>query len=159
MPDPQDAQQMLEALALTGATTVVAAMATDAWQAARARTVRLFHHRTHDFPAVEAQLEGDAVVVARDEDAEAARQELVGPWRRRLVALLREDPDAAAELTALIHEVRRELPQAQRSWVQTNTAHGHGIVNAVQHGSQHNYYPDSAPPERHRGTATGEPEA
>jgi hypothetical protein len=42
MPDPPDAQQVLEALALTGARTVVAAMATGAWQATRTGTARLF---------------------------------------------------------------------------------------------------------------------
>ncbi|WP_280722600.1 hypothetical protein [Kitasatospora sp. MAA4] len=97
--------------------------------------------------------------MAQDENAEAARQELVGPWRRRPVALLREDPDAAAELTALIDEVREELPQAQRSWAQTITASGHGVVNAVQHGNQHNYYMDSSAPDRQRGTAAREADA
>lgn len=155
MPDPQEAQQVLEALALTGATTVVAAMATDAWQAARTGTARLFHRRGGTLSAIEAQLDGDAEVVDRDEYADAARGDLVGAWKRRLIALLREFPEAGADLQALIEQVGGELPPAQRSWVQNNLATDHGVINAVQHGHQHNFYMDSPPPQDRTGPQSG----
>jgi len=134
MPDPQEAQQMLEALALTGATAVVAAMATDAWQATRTGTARMFHRRGRPLEVIEAQLDGDAAVVEQDEDTDGARRDLAGPWKRRLVALLREHPDAEADLWALIGQVRKELPEAQQSWVQTNIARHGGQVFAAQGG-------------------------
>jgi hypothetical protein len=116
VPDAQEAQQVMETLALSGATAVVAAMATDAWQATRRGMARLFSRRGGAVPAVEAQLDGDAEIVERDEDTDGARQDLVGPWRRRLLALLREFPEAQADLTTLIEEIRGQLPQAEQNW-------------------------------------------
>ncbi len=147
MPDAQEAQQVMETLALSGATAVVAAMATDAWQATRRGMARLFSRGGGAVPAVEAQLDGDAEIVERDEDTDGARQDLVGPWRRRLLALLRQFPEAQADLMVLIEQIRGELPQAEQNWVQANLARGHGIVNAVQHGTQYTFYMDSGNPE------------
>jgi hypothetical protein len=153
MLDPRDAQQVLDVLALTGATTLVAAMATDAWRTTRTGAARLFHRRGRALSAIEVQLDGDAELVEQDDDA---RQDLVGPWRRRLIALLHEFPEAEAELTALIDQVRRELPPAQRDWVQTNLATGHGVVNAVQHGNQYTFYMDSPDSQGRRSPEAGE---
>lgn len=125
----------MTALAMTGATTIVAAMATSAWQATRAGTARLFHRRGHALPAIEAQLDGDAAVVEQDDDADGARHDLIGPWNRRLVALLREHPEAQADLKSLIDDVRGQLPQVQQSWVQANIARDGGQVFAAQGGS------------------------
>jgi hypothetical protein len=79
MPDPQDAQQALEALALTGATAVVTAMATDSWQAIRARTLELFrrHRPSRGTAGIEADLDG-AGAAQRAAAPAAARQTLVG---------------------------------------------------------------------------------
>jgi hypothetical protein len=106
--------------------------------------------------AVEAQLDGDAEVVEQDEDADGARQDLVGHWKRRLTALLREFPETETDLTALIDQVRQELPPAQRGWLQTNLAADHGVVNAVQHGNQYTFYMDSPNPQNRTGPETGE---
>ena len=46
----------LTTLAMTGAHTIVAAMATNAWESAQAAAARLFHRRGHALEAVEAQL-------------------------------------------------------------------------------------------------------
>ena len=124
----------MTALAMTGATTIVAAMATNAWQGARAGAARLFHRRGHALAAIEAQLDGDAAIVQQDADADGARQDLVGPWTRRLAALLREHPEAEADLRALLAEVRTQLPDAQRGWVQTNLARDGGQT-VVEEGS------------------------
>ncbi|MGI5329345.1 hypothetical protein [Actinomadura nitritigenes] len=163
MTDPQDAQAVVEALALTGATTVVAAMATEAWQATRTRTARLFHRQGRAASAVEAQLDGDAELVGSEDDPDGTRRELVGPWKRRFAALLRELPESEADLRALIDDVRADLPVAQRVWLQNNTADDHAVVNAVQHGNQYTFYMDTPGP-GHRardrsGAASGDGEA
>jgi hypothetical protein len=136
VPDPQDAQPILEALALTGAMTVVAAMATDAWQAARAGTARLFRH---DGPARQeaaaVRLEADAALVARTDNAERARRGLIPRWQLELEELLRDHADAAGEVQALVREVRSLLPGAQESWVQNNIARDHGQVFASLGGN------------------------
>lgn len=165
MTDPQDAQAVVEALALTGATTVVAAMATEAWQATRTRTARLFHRQGRAASAVEAQLDGDAELVRSEDDPDGARRDLVGPWKRRFAALLRELPESEADLRALIDDVSGELPVTRRVWLQNNTADDHGVVNAVQHGNQYTFYMDAPAPGRPAqdgsgaGSGDGEAEA
>jgi len=136
--------QEIEALAMTGATTIVAAMATDAWVTARSRAVRLFHRHSPDRQAdIETQLNANAVLVAQDQDAERARRALIGLWQLELKGFLTAHPDAARELSAQTAEIQAALPAAQKRWVQNNTARDHGIVNVVQHGTQHNHYMDA----------------
>jgi len=151
MSELHEAQQLVETMALTGATTVAAAMGTDAWQATRGWTARLFHRRGHDLGEVERQLDNDAALVV-GEEAEAARSELVPPWRRRLLALLREDPQAVEELQELIDRIRNRLPAAAPGMTQNVTACGQAIVNVVQSGHQHNRFMDA--PRRTEGGAT-----
>ena len=120
---------------MTGASTIVAAMATSAWQVARDGVVRLFHGRGHALPGIEAQLDGDAAVVERDEDADGVREDLAGAWKRRLAALLDEHPEAGEDLRALVEQVIGRLPQAQQGPVQANIATQGGQVFAAQGGN------------------------
>ncbi|WP_328868681.1 hypothetical protein OHT76_00360 [Streptomyces sp. NBC_00287] len=129
--------EALTTLAMTGATTIVAAMATQAWQATRTGVLQLFHHDQTQQTTITAQLDGDAVLVTEDDDADGARRALVSSWKLRLEKLLRQHPDAADELRALMAEVQAELPQSQQRWVQNNTSHDHGTVFAVQGGNLH----------------------
>jgi hypothetical protein len=141
MPDPQDAQQVLEALALTGGTTLVAAMATDAWQTTRARVARLFRHgESTQRSAVEAQLTNSNTLVMEAEDTERARMGLVPLWQLQLEALLRQYPEAEGELRSLIAEVRGALPEAQQSWAQNITARDHGHAYGAQGGNVNVYH-------------------
>ncbi|MFD7972388.1 hypothetical protein [Streptomyces clavifer] len=153
----------MTALAMTGATTIVAAMATSAWQTTRDGTARLFNRGGRDLPVLQAQLDGDADIVAEDDDTDivaedddtdGARQDLVGPWRRRLTALLREHPEVAAELRALVDEARRELAPAQQNWIQHITAHqglaagtmgDHSSVTIHYHSAPE-HQPSASPP-------------
>jgi hypothetical protein len=136
MPDPQDTQRIAETLALTGASAVVAAMATDAWQAARTGTARLFRH---DEPARQEatarQLEADAALVARAADADRARLGLVPRWQVVLEELLHEHGGAAGEVQDLVQEVRLLLPETQKTWVQNNIARDQGQVFASLGGN------------------------
>jgi hypothetical protein len=114
-------EQELATLAMTGATTVVAAMATGAWESTRDGVARLFHrHGQEQVQAIAAQLDGDAAMVERAADQGEAREGLAGGWRLRLAELLREHPEAAAELRAQIEAVARQLPQAVESYTQYN---------------------------------------
>ncbi|OMI84591.1 hypothetical protein BSZ07_38090 [Streptomyces sp. M1013] len=143
--------QEIQTLAMAGATTIVAAMATDAWATARDRAVELFHRRSPDRQAdIEAQLDANAALVTRAGDGERARGTLIQLWQLELEGFLADYPDAAGDLSALAAEIRTALPAAQQQWVQNNTARDDSVVNAVQHGSQHNYYMDATsarPPE------------
>jgi hypothetical protein len=123
-------------LALTGATALVAAMATDAWQTTRTGVAVLFGRGGQARQAaIEAQLDGDAALVAQDDDADGARRDLVPAWNRRLTVLLRQHPDAEDDLRTLVAEIQAALPRAQQHWVQTNIARDNGQVFASQGGN------------------------
>ncbi|MEV3987580.1 hypothetical protein AB0J57_01590 [Streptomyces sp. NPDC049837] len=140
----------LMALAGAGATALIGAMATDAWQGARGGIVRLFGRDDENRGAVvAAQLDEDAVLVGRTDPAEEdrVREELVPVWRRRLVVLLEEHPDAEEDLRGLVERVRGGLPDERRVWVQTNTARDSATLFAVQGGSIHYHQaPGGRPP-------------
>ncbi|MFJ6793861.1 hypothetical protein [Streptomyces sp. NPDC091268] len=123
----------MSALVMTGATTIVAAMATSAWESARGRVVQVFRQRGDDgVGAIETQLDADARLVAEEEDADGTRQDLVRPWARRLAALLREHPQAAEELRRAVEEVAAALPRTGQQWTQNVTAHGGGTAFGAQ---------------------------
>ncbi|GAA2309421.1 hypothetical protein OKJ48_17070 [Streptomyces kunmingensis] len=127
---------MLEELILAGGTTVVAAMATDSWSVARSGVARLFGRRGADQQAsIEAQLDNNAALVARADDAERIRRTLLPVWSLELEALLDQHPEAERELRELIDEIQARLPAAEGASVQHNTATGGGQVFAAQGGN------------------------
>jgi tetratricopeptide (TPR) repeat protein len=129
---------VLGELAEVGGTALVGAMATDAWQATRSEVAQLFGRGgLARQAAIEAQLDGNAALVAQARDPDEVRQSLVGVWRLQLEALLGEHPDAVEELSALVAKVREALPAAQQTWVQTNIARDQATQNIVQHGTLH----------------------
>src|SRR5258705_9400596 len=132
---------------MSGATAIVAAMATEAWDVARDRAVQLFRRRGSDRQtAVAAQLEDNAVLVAHASDGERARRALIGRWQLELEEFLAADPDATAELQALIDDIRSALPTGARTWVQHNEVSGLGTGFFVQGGDQHITFMDAGPP-------------
>jgi hypothetical protein len=125
-------------LAGAGGTALVGAMATDAWQATRSGVARLFGRGgSARQAAIEAQLDGNAALVAQARDTEEVRASLVPVWRLQLEALLAEHPDVVEELRALVAQVREALPAPQQSWVQTNIARDQATQNIVQRGTLH----------------------
>ncbi|MGP8297763.1 hypothetical protein ACTPOK_07375 [Streptomyces inhibens] len=127
---------MLEELVLAGGTTVVGAMATDSWAAVRAGVARLFRHRGEERrSAIEAQLDGNAELVAQAEDRERVRQSLIALWSLELESLLDRHPEAVDELRTLIGEIEAGRPAGQQTWVQTNVARDNGRVFASQGGN------------------------
>ncbi|MFJ4097774.1 hypothetical protein ACIPYS_39955 [Kitasatospora sp. NPDC089913] len=90
-------------LVTTGATTVVGLMATEAWTQLRSRLAGLLG-RGRDAEEVSAELEEIRVEVVRaDGDAELVGDQ-AAELRNRIRRALRQDPQAAAELAALLRE-------------------------------------------------------
>lgn len=127
--------QELTSLAGTGAATLVAAMTTDAWQAARSGIARLFAHAGESRQkAAEAQLDTNAMLVTRASDPDQARRNVAGLWQVELATLLEEHPGIADELRALNTHIASALPASGQSWVQNITARDGGISIGVQGG-------------------------
>ncbi|MFI8083408.1 hypothetical protein ACIF6L_21735 [Kitasatospora sp. NPDC086009] len=140
---------MLQELILAGGTTVVGAMATDSWAAARDGVARLFRHRGEERQsAIEAQLDSNAALVTRAGNIERARQGLVPLWVLELESLVDEYPEAVTELRVLISEIESARPASQEAWVQTNIARDNGRVFAAMGG---NVVVHEAPIELERG--------
>jgi hypothetical protein len=95
----------LAALAAHGARTLAAAMTTGAWPAARDAMIRLFSVRgLHHQAAVRAQLDGGVALVQLAGHPDLAREGLVSLWELELALLLKEHPEAGAELRQFIAE-------------------------------------------------------
>ncbi|MBT2440093.1 hypothetical protein J7E93_08165 [Streptomyces sp. ISL-36] len=137
-------QQEIAALAMSGATTIVAAMATDAWATVRDGILAVVRRRSPELHAgIEAQLDDGAALVVPSQGAEAARRLLIRQWQLELERFLAVYPDAAEELAAQTDRMRAALAAAPQQHNQHNNAHGHGTVNAVQDGNQYNFSMDS----------------
>jgi hypothetical protein len=121
----------LAQLAASGATTLVGAAATDAWQYGRDGFARLLGRGHQDREAVaERRLQALAAEVERAPVGERAelRQRLLPAWQTRLADLLEEDPAVAELLRGLVDELRERLPSVQQQWVQHVTASADGAV-------------------------------
>ncbi|MFS0695189.1 hypothetical protein [Streptomyces nitrosporeus] len=157
----------LTLLAMAGATTVVSAMATSAWEVARDRTVALFRRRDEDVTAgedgsVRAELEASAARVRDAAEVEAARNRQVQRWQENLEDLLRRAPELSGEVTALIDEVGALLPTAQNVWQQSVHATGGGSAyGALGPGSSvhvhHRASPHPPPPAGSAGAGEDTP--
>ncbi|MGC4987311.1 hypothetical protein ACLQ18_43195 [Streptomyces sp. DT193] len=128
--------ESLAAVATAASTTLVAAMATDAWSAARSGVLRLFGR--DDAPeqgALVALLESEAALVSEAEDPEAARRQLAPAWQLRLEQFLHAHPEVADDVRELTRRLQDELPAQQRHWVQHVEARDHGQAFGAQGGN------------------------
>jgi hypothetical protein len=146
MPDGVGDRMLTEALAaLAGAagTAVVAAMATDAWDKAKSRVLRLYRDGGSQRRAdVEKQLEDDNALVSAAHDPSQVRQGLVPAWQEEIAHLLEDFPEAEAGLRTLLAQ-SQSLPQTGNQLIQTNAPKDHAILFAVQDGTQEiHYYED-----------------
>jgi hypothetical protein len=134
----------LVALASSGASTLVALMATDAWgQAKRAVASLLAHSRPEAVPVIEGELEESRreLAAARDRHDGEAEEELVAQWKGRLRRLLVTDPDIASALRAVVDELEASASRLNlrtRSIKMDAKASGHGRVYQQGQGVQHN---------------------
>ncbi|WP_329331444.1 hypothetical protein OG866_01570 [Streptomyces sp. NBC_00663] len=128
--------ESLAAVATAASTTLVAAMATDAWGAARSGLLRLFgRDDASGQGSLVALLESEAALVSGAEDPEAARRQLAPAWQLRLEQFLRAHPEVADEVRELTRRLQDELPAQQRHWVQHVEARDHGQAFGAQGGN------------------------
>jgi hypothetical protein len=136
----------MDAIVSSAATSLVGAMAMDAWQQARAALIAWWRRiRPNQADEVDAELVESRERVltarrARDEDAES---HLVAAWGARLTTLLRDDPALVDGLRRLIDEeiaplLRREDSTRTGSHEFRAEASGHGRV--YQAGRDQNIY-------------------
>jgi hypothetical protein len=112
--------QALLAAASSGATTLVTAMATDGWKAARSGMSRLLGRGDPGRQAaVEAHLDEHDAAVRSTADADAL--------------LLERSPEVAGELRQLTARIQSSLSPAQQAWISAHTIVQH--VTASGQGS------------------------
>ncbi|MFC5668419.1 hypothetical protein ACFP3U_36360 [Kitasatospora misakiensis] len=124
-------------LVTTGATTVVGLMATEGWTQLRSRLARLLG-RGRDAEEVSAELEEIRVEVVRaDGDAELVGDQ-AAELRNRIRRLLRQDPQAAVELRALLEEFtpRQQSGSTVYNQISGGTFNG-SVIQAGRIGHNH----------------------
>ncbi|GAA4727166.1 hypothetical protein [Phytohabitans rumicis] len=137
--------EALAALAASGGTALVGAMATDAWTVTRAGVSRLLKHvGPGRRDAIEAQLDANVALVERAHDPEQARQALAPVWQLQLTQLLEEHPELETALVDLTTAIQAALPAQHQQWVQTNIARDNSRLFAVQGGNV--FYHEAPPP-------------
>lgn len=113
----------MDPLVLAAGTAVIGAMATEAWQQARAAVVRLWRRaRPDQASAIEAELEATRgeVVAARQAADAATEQALADTWQRKLHTLVAADPRLAPELRRLLDDdLAPLLPAGERERIQS----------------------------------------
>jgi len=97
----------LAALASTAATALVKALTTDGWEAVKSGTGALWR-RVHAEQAETMETEiistRAEILAAREAADTEIETSLVEEWQRRLMRLLREDPEIAEVLTHLVED-------------------------------------------------------
>jgi hypothetical protein len=135
----------LAALAATGATALVTAMTTSAWEGARSGLARLFARGGEDRRKTAViQLDRNAELLAQASDPDRVRQGLIALWSAELDQLLRDCPGAERELAEWTQAAQAALSGVQSSFVQSVTAHG-GVAIGVQSGNAFIHAADSPP--------------
>jgi len=139
--------ETLVALASLAGNTVVAAAATDVWEAARHKFARLLGRgNPKQERLAEQRLEEtrQQLTGAEGADLEQTRSLQAERWAGRLADLLEEDPDVETDLRALVEEIRAVLPAGVVSAADhavaagrdvTISASGGGIAAGVIHGN------------------------
>ncbi|MFE4176667.1 hypothetical protein ACFRR7_32270 [Streptomyces sp. NPDC056909] len=133
----------LVTLAMAGASALVQQMTTDGWTRARDRVVGFLAGRGQASPeSIEAELDtarAELTAAERDGDEQTA-EDLRVEWRNRLRRTLRADPEAAAELRALVAELTPQLPAQQARDVYNTISGGqYGMVIQIGlNGQVHN---------------------
>jgi hypothetical protein len=127
-----------------GGTTLVSAVATDAWTVARDGIAKLFRHageRRATLVSGWLDEDAEAVTAAEGPAQDELRQRLAATWQTRLADLLAEYPEAAEELQGLTTQVKAALPVPQQQYIQNISASAQGATaqgvmfgNIINHG-------------------------
>lgn len=119
--------QELAELASTAAITVVKAIATDGWEAVKARIGALWRRaypQSADVMTIELANTRTEVLCAREADDAEAELEIAGDWQGKFRRLLASHPGLADELRLLVQE-QQPLQQAPTTTMTAFTS-GHG---------------------------------
>jgi hypothetical protein len=122
-------------LAQAGATTIVAAMATEVWSQVRSRIVHLLSRGSPERSQAELeQLEESwrAVEAAPGDEHDFLAAELRGEWRGSLRRMLAESPELIDEFEALVVEIQQQLASSTTTVsrvTQEAKASDHSTVN------------------------------
>jgi hypothetical protein len=128
------------ALATSGAGALVGAVGTDAWNTARVGISKLFSRRnSRAIRIIESRLDDLEQLTDSDgADVQRERARQASMWAGRLEDLLDEHPDAVGDLEQLISEIALRLPrESSVRNAQTVRASGQSQVWAVTHGNLH----------------------
>jgi hypothetical protein len=121
----------LLALAALAGQTVVTAATTDAWEACRRGFARLLSRgdpRKEQLAEQRLEETREQLTAAEGSDLDRTRAAQAAEWKTRLADLLEEDPDAEADLRALVEQIRAQLPASVVSATDHSVAAG-GNVN------------------------------
>ncbi len=132
---------------------LIAAMATDSWQEAKAAVLALWHRmRPARRSAAEADLERlhEQVITARRSGQSGAVQALERVWQGRLQELLLDDPDVADRLREILDGVLAPMLTADErvqisQLIMTGSVHDSATFNQVA-GDQYNIVLSPRPP-------------
>ena len=133
---------MVVALAAMAAAALVQAMVTDGWEGVLHKVARLFGRGQPD-AMIERRLDAtrDQLAAATPGDLETLQAALAAQWETRFADLLADHPDAAAELAALVKEIKPDVTATDHSVAAggnvTPTATSGGVAANVIHGDVH----------------------
>lgn len=134
--------EWLNELAMTGASTLVGAITTQAWQSARSRFLAIFGEDTPGKGLARRLDDDESKLAGLDPQAQQqAREGLASEWQVRLKDLLSDHPEAGEALRAWTEQVRAQLPAVHQEWVQHNLARDQATQYNVQGGNQHIHHP------------------
>ncbi|UQA93329.1 hypothetical protein [Streptomyces halobius] len=114
-------------------TALVTLMVTAAWEQAREGVVAVWRRiRPGQAGSVEGELEearAELVQAEQDGEADQVRRELATEWQARLRRVLRDEPEAAAELQRILDDARGAVADTAGPSVRMRArAEGHGRV-------------------------------
>lgn len=117
--------------AQSAGTTVVALMATDAWERTKTGLVELWHRaRPGETGTLPEELEAARSLVLRagQLDDQTLPEIVAQSWGDRLAALATGRPDVAGDLAALLDEAADAVPPTQHGGQLTAHASGHAQI-------------------------------
>jgi hypothetical protein len=106
-------EEAMLSLASLAARTVVAAAATSGWEAVKSGLARLFgRNDAARTELAERRLREvrTQLGAAANQDLERVQEQLAAAWQARIMDLLEETPEIAAELQALVEQAQRQIP-------------------------------------------------
>ncbi|MEU8164913.1 hypothetical protein AB0B97_00230 [Micromonospora sp. NPDC049004] len=135
-------------VASAGGSALAGAVATDVWSAARDGLGKLFGRGGgHRAELARRWADETAVTIEEADDRLTAAEREAQTWQQRLADLLEEFPEAVEELREWAELVRKRLPTAQQSFVNTFVARDSSTQYNAPGGSMaiHHHQPGGGP--------------